>query len=459
MTGTTGILRPDLMDLLLRGGTLVTCDPDDRVASGDLWISDGRIAAVGQDAPAMAARSGRSLRVLDVGGCAVLPGFVQAHVHLCQTLFRGMADDLPLLAWLNERIWPLEAAHDPRSLRASADLGIAELIRGGTTTVLDMGTVRHHDAVFEALRDAGLRAVSGKTMMDAGSGVPAGLRETTARSLDESDALCERWHGAAGGRLRYAYSPRFILSCTEGLFRGCVERARARGALMHTHAAEHPGERDAVRAALGMDDVDALRSWGFAGPDVVVAHGVQLTPRQRREMGRDQTRVAHCPSANLKLGSGVARVVRMHRAGIVVGIGADGAACSNNLDALLEMRLASLLARRFGDTGALPARRVLRMATIDGAKALGLDAEVGSLEVGKRADVTVIDLSATHVEPWGEPAARVVYAAQSRDVRHVVVDGRVLLHDGRLTTLDEDDVRACARTEAAAVRRRAGITA
>jgi cytosine/adenosine deaminase-related metal-dependent hydrolase len=446
------------MDLLLRGGTLVTCDPEDRVAAGDLWVSGGRIAALGADAAVRARASGRALRVLDVDGCAVVPGFVQAHVHLCQTLFRGMADDLPLLGWLQQRIWPLEAAHDPASLRASADLGIAELIKGGTTTVLDMGTVRHHDAVFEALRDSGLRAVSGKTMMDGGGSVPAGLRETTRASLDEADALCARWHGAADGRLRYAYSPRFILSCTEDLFRGCVERARARGALMHTHASEHRGEREAVRAALGMDDVDALRKWGFAGPDVVVAHGVILTPKQRRYMGRDRTRVAHCPSANLKLGSGVARVAAMHRAGIVVGIGADGAACNNNLDALLEMRLASLLARRFGDTGALPARRVLRMATIDGATALGIGDEVGSLEPGKRADVTVIDLSTTHVEPWGEAATRIVYAAQSRDVRHVVVDGRVLLHEGRLATMDEDDVRARARAEAVAVRARAGIT-
>jgi len=458
VTATTGILRPDIMDLLLRGGTLVTCDPDDRVTPGSLWITDGRIAALGADAEEEATRSGRSLRVLDVAGCAVIPGFVQAHVHLCQTLFRGMGDDLPLLTWLKERIWPLEGAHDPRSLRASADLGIAELIKGGTTTVLDMGTVRHHDAVFEALRDSGLRAVSGKTMMDAGESVPRTLRETTEESLAESDALCARWHGAEGGRLRYAYSPRFILSCTERLFRGCVERARERGAWMHTHAAEHPGERDAVRSVLGMDDVDALHAWGFAGPDVVIAHGVQLTPKQRRMMGRDQTRVAHCPSANLKLGSGVARVERMQRAGIVVGIGADGAACNNNLDALLEMRLASLLAKRFGDTGALPARRVLRMATIDGATALGIADEVGSLEVGKRADVTVIDLSTTHVEPWGEASARIVYAAQSRDVRHVVVDGRVLLHEGRLSTLDEAEVRARARSEAVAVRARAGVT-
>lgn len=429
----------------------MTCDPSDRVAQGDVLVRDGRILAIGALPPLT-----RLARVIDARGCAVIPGFVQAHVHLCQTLFRGMADDLPLLPWLRERIWPLEAAHDPDSLRASAELGLCELIRGGTTTVLDMGTVRHHDAVFNALRDSGIRAFSGKTMMDAPDAWE-GLRERTEDSLDESDALCDRWHNAAGGRLRYAYAPRFILSCTEGLFRECALRARARGALLHTHAAEHAGERDAVRAMLGRDDVDALRDWGFAGPDVIIAHGVQLTPAQRRRMAADGTRVTHCPSANLKLGSGVAKVARMQSAGMLVALGADGAPCNNNLDALTEMRHASLLAKRLGDTAAMPARAVLRLATIDGARALGIDAEVGSIEVGKRADLTVIRLDAPHVEPGGDPAARIVYAAQSRDVQHVFVDGRALLRDGALTTLDAPRVLAAARAHAQRVAERAGV--
>ncbi|MEZ4389837.1 MAG: 5'-deoxyadenosine deaminase [Polyangiales bacterium] len=441
------------MDLLLRGGTVVTFDPDDRVVQGDVLVREGRIIAVG--APPAAARL---TRVVDARGCAVIPGFVQAHVHLCQTLFRGMADDLPLLPWLRDRIWPLEAAHDAESLRASADLGLCELIQGGTTTVLDMGTVRHHDVVFEALRDSGIRAFSGKAMMDAPDTWP-GLRESTASSLSVSDALCDRWHGAEGGRLRYAYAPRFILSCTEGLFRQCAERARARGALLHTHAAEHAGERDAVRALLGRDDVDALRDWGFAGRDVVIAHGVQLTPAQRRRMAADGTRVTHCPSANLKLGSGVAKVARMLSAGVAVALGADGAPCNNNLDALVEMRRAALLAKRLGDTSALPARRVLRLATLDGARALGIDDLVGSIEVGKRADLAVIRLDGAHVEPGGDVFSRVVYAAQSRDVRHVFVEGRALLRDGELTTLDAPRVLASARGHALKVAARAGVPA
>ena len=439
------------MDLLLRGATVVTQDADDRVLQGDVLVREGRIAAVGVGLPLP-----RPTRIVEARGCAVVPGFVQAHVHLCQTLFRGMADDLPLLPWLQRRIWPLEAAHDPDSLRASADLGLSELIRGGTTTILDMGTVRHHDAVFEALRDSGIRALSGKTMMDSPDAYP-GLAESTAASLAEGDALCARWHGAADGRLGYAWAPRFILSCTEALFRAVAFRARETGARLHTHAAEHAGERDAVRALLGRDDVDALRDWGFAGPDVIIAHGVQLTPAQRRRMAADGTRVTHCPSANLKLGSGVAKVARMRRAGMIVALGADGAPCNNNLDALVEMRHAALLAKRLGDTAALPAREVLRMATIDGARALGLDREVGSIEVGKRADLTVLRLDDAHAEPGGDVFSRVVYAAQSRDVRHVFVNGVALLRDGELTTLRLDEVLPRARAQARALVARAGI--
>ena len=443
------------METLLRGGVIVTCDAHDQVLDGDVLVAQGAIRALGPDAAAHA--SHRPLRVIDARGCAVMPGLVQAHVHLCQALFRGAADDLPLLAWLRERIWPLEAAHDPASLRASADLGIAELLRGGTTTVLDMGTVRHHDVVFEALRDAGMRALSGKAMMDAGDGVPAGLRESTAESLTASERLCLQWNRAADGRLGYAFAPRFVLSCTEGLLRETAVTARRLGARLHTHASEHPGEREAVRAALGMDDIDALARWGIAGPDTVLAHCVQVTAAQRAAMAAAGTRVAHCPSSNLKLGSGVADVPALLRAGVVVGLGADGAPCNNNLDAWVEMRLAGLLAKRDDATTALPAREVVRLATIGGARALGLDAAVGSLEVGKRADLLVVDLGGPHIAPGGDVFSRLAYAAQARDVRHVMVDGRLVVRDREVLTVDAERAVATARAELKRVMARAGL--
>jgi cytosine/adenosine deaminase-related metal-dependent hydrolase len=440
------------LKLLVRGGTVVTCDAKDRALDADVLVEGNRIVAVGPDlAPA------GLCRVLDARGCAVLPGFVQAHVHLCQVLFRGMADDRPLLSWLKERIWPLEAAHDEASLAASAELGLAEMIRAGTTTILDMGTVRHHDVVFEACRASGIRAFSGKTMMDTGDGVPKGLRETTKASLAESERLEKTWAGKGGGRLFYAYAPRFILSCSEALIRGAVERAKASGALVHTHAAEHADERAAVRAALGADDVAVLRKWGVAGKRAVLAHGVQLTDDEARKMAREGTRVVHCPSANLKLASGIARVATLDAFGVALALGADGAPCNNNLDPWTELRHAALLAKVKNGATALPARRALRLATIDGARALGVGDVTGSIEEGKCADLVVVRLDAAHAEPGGDVFSRLVYACNARDVVHVVAGGAVLVTRGELESVDLDEVVARARREGKKVARRAGI--
>jgi cytosine/adenosine deaminase-related metal-dependent hydrolase len=439
------------VDTIIRGGTVVTCDAADRVVQGDVLVRGNAIAAVGK------VHHEGLTRVIDARGCAVVPGLVQAHVHLCQVLMRGMADDRPLLEWLRERIWPLEAAHDEASLGASAELGLAEAMLGGTTTVLDMGTVRDHDAVMEACVRSGVRAISGKAMMDQGDGVPAGLRESARASLDESERLASRWRGAAGGRLGYAWAPRFILSCSEGLVRGAVERAAEHGDLVHTHAAEHPAERAAVRSALGDDDVAVLRRWGVAGPRAILAHGVQLVDDEARAMAREGTRVVHCPSANLKLGSGIARVAELDAMGVKLALGADGAPCNNNLDAWTELRHAALLAKVRTGVTSLPARRAFRLATIDGAHALGLDAFIGSIEPGKRADLAVVRLDGAHVEPGGDVFSRLVYACGARDVEHVMVDGvRVVAHREH-QRLDVERVKARAREQARKLVARAGL--
>jgi len=452
------------MDVILRGGTVVTMDAARRVLTADVHVRGNTIVQIGR-VPMGRVQVGRvkapsaAALVLDARGCAVMPGFVQTHVHLCQALFRGMADDLPLLEWLKQRIWPLEAAHDERSLYASARLGLAEMLRAGTTTILDMGTVNHHDAVFTAIAESGMRAFSGKAMMDTGAGVPRGLRETTKQSLAESDRLRARWHGAEDGRLGYAYAPRFILSCTEKLLRGAAAAAHATpGVLLHSHAAEHADERKAVRDALGKDDVSALAEYGVTGPRTVLAHGVQLRPGEMRSIARAGTRFAHCPSANMKLASGIADVVAMRDAGMLVGIGADGAPCNNRMDPFTELRQAALLAKvKRGDAGALKAEDALAMATIDGARVLGIDALTGSIELGKRADLAVVRLDALHAEPGGDATARIVYACTASDVKHVLVDGRVVVADGELRTLDADTVLSEARREGERVRRRAKL--
>jgi 5-methylthioadenosine/S-adenosylhomocysteine deaminase len=441
------------MDTLIRGGIVVTCDDSDSVVRGDVLLRGREITRVG----GRAERSEGLVRVIDASGCAVIPGLVQAHVHLCQVLMRGLADDLPLLEWLRARIWPLEAAHDEKSLTASAELGLLEAMAGGTTTMLDMGTVRGHDAVFDACLRAGIRAMSGKAMMDRGEGVPRGLRESTRASLEESERLSREWRGAGEGRLGYAWAPRFLLSCSEALVRGAAERAEERGDLLHTHAAEHPAEREAVRRTLGDDDVAVLRRWGLSGERAILAHGVQLSAEEMRQLARDRTRVVHCPSANLKLGSGIAAIAELDAAGVPLALGADGAPCNNNLDAWTELRHAALLAKVRTGVTSLPARRAFRLATIDGARALGLDKITGSIEPGKRADLAVVRLDGAHAEPGGDVYSRLVYACGSRDVVHVLVDGVLVVKDREHQLLDAESVKARARKEAKKLVARAGI--
>jgi cytosine/adenosine deaminase-related metal-dependent hydrolase len=434
------------LDTFIRGGLVVTCDPEARVLESDVLVHGTKIHAIlprtGGGAPL---ELPPLTRMLDATGCAVIPGVVQAHVHLCQALFRGMADDLPLLDWLERHIWPLEAAHDEASLTASAELGLAEMLLAGTTTILDMGTVHHHDSVMAACLASGIRAVSGKAMMDAGDGVPKALREKARESLRESERLCAAWTGKGNGRIGYAFAPRFVLSCSEALVRGAAERAGAMGALVHTHAAEHPGEREAVRKQLGDDDVAILRRWGVTGPRAVLAHGVQLTDEEARALAEEHTRIVHCPSANLKLGSGIARIADLDRAGVALSLGADGAPCNNNMDPWTELRHAALLAKVRSGTTALPAERVFRLATLDGARALGLDKGTGSLEVGKQADLAIVRIDGVHAEPGGDVFSKLVYACGARDVTDVMVDGDLLVHCGELVRVDAARVSARAR--------------
>jgi 5-methylthioadenosine/S-adenosylhomocysteine deaminase len=447
------------MQTLFRDGIIVTCDAKHRVLTGNVLVRDRRIVAVGSGPEMDAAIEEESItRVIDARGCAIIPGLVQAHVHLCQALLRGMADDLPLLEWLKKRIWPLEAAHDEASLTASAELGLAEMSLAGTTTILDMGTVHNHDAVMDACVRSGMRVISGKAMMDLGDGVPKGLQETTKSSLAESDRLCAAWSGKGNGRIGYAYAPRFILSCSEELVRGAVEGARAGKALLHTHAAEHAGERVAVRELLGDEDLAILRKWGAFGPKTVIAHGVQLTDEEARQVARDGTRIVHCPSANLKLASGIARIASLDAAGVSLALGADGAPCNNNMDPWMELRHAALLAKITSGVTSLGASRAFRLATIDGARALGIDAVTGSIEPGKRADLAVVRLDGVHAEPGGDVFSKLVYACGARDVVHVYVDGAPIVRDREHQIFDPERVSARARELSTGLMSRAGLS-
>lgn len=424
------------MSLLLRGGTVVTGDAEWRVGQFDIRVQNERITEVKEQLESLP-----NEQIIDAHGWVVMPGLVQAHVHLCQTLGRGFADDMELLPWLQTRIWPMEGALQANDLRAAARLGLAELLLGGTTTILDMGTVRHTEVLFEEAEKSGIRYIGGKVIMDAGD-YPGNLSESTDEAMRASVQLCEQWHGAANGRLRYAFSPRFVLSCSEQAMRESTFHARRMGALIHTHASENSEEIRLVRERSGMDNVAYLHSLGLSGPDVILAHGVWLTPDEISLLSHTETRIVHCPSANLKLASGIAPIADLLEQGVSVALGADGAPCNNNLDGFHEMRLAALLHKVRSGCKAISARTALQLATRFGAIALGLD-DVGAIVPGFKADLICLDLNKPHAWPQSaDVVSRIVYSARSSDVRMVMVDGRVVVENATLSFANVDDILA-----------------
>jgi 5-methylthioadenosine/S-adenosylhomocysteine deaminase len=432
--------------LLIKDATIITLDGANRAFEGSVAIDQGRIIAV--EPSATASFNITFDDVIDGRGCALLPGFVQTHIHLCQTLFRGAADDLELIDWLKRRVWPMEAAHTPESLYASARLGIAELIKGGTTCALTMETVNHTDSVFRAVEDSGFRATVGKCMMDQGNGVPDALNEETEESISESLDLLKRWNGKAEGRIRYCFAPRFAVSCTRELLEHVARLSRELGVMVHTHASENRDEISMVERATGKRNIEYLRDVGLTAPHVVLAHCVHLDDAEMEILRSTGARVAHCPSSNLKLASGIARVAEMLDRGVSVSLGADGAPCNNRLDMFTEMRTAALLQKVLRGSRALPALAALRLATINGARALGLADQIGSVEVGKRADLQLINLDRLHTTPRPDPISAIVYAAEASDVETVFIDGQIVMQEGRLLTFNEEDVITQAHEQA-----------
>jgi len=431
------------MSLLIRGGTVLTLNDRFDIIEGDVSITDGHIAAV---APIITEPHDR---VIDARDGYVLPGFIQTHIHLCQTLFRGYADDLPLMDWLRQRVWPMEAAHTPATLRAATRLAATELLLSGTTAVLTMETVHDTDAVFDAVAESGLRATIGKCMMDFDAQVPKRLQEGTRASLDESLALRTRWDGAANGRLRAAFAPRFAVSCSRELLEAVASLSDQHHALVHTHASESRDEIAIVRQISGgLTNMAYLASLRLASPHLCAAHCVHVDESDQQILADHDVKVLHCPGSNLKLGSGIAPVPEMRARGITVSLGADGAACNNRLDMFEEMHLAAVLQAMRHQPGVLPARDVLWMATRSGARTLGLEHELGSIEVGKRADLIIVDRDQPHMAPGPDPYSTLVYSARGSDVRTTIVDGEVLVSDFLPVRVDRAEIVAEARAAA-----------
>jgi 5-methylthioadenosine/S-adenosylhomocysteine deaminase len=429
--------------LLIRQATLVTVNARDEVLEhADLAIADDTIVGVGSVPEGFVPE-----RVLEGRDRIVLPGLINTHTHLSMTLLRNYADDLAFWPWLMERVKPLEDHLTPADVRIGARLGIAELIRGGTTCFHDM--YFHLEQVAEEVASAGLRArLCGALFDNSGQG------EALLRSAVE---VHERWHGGAAGRVTVGLGPHSAYLCSPGYLREIVAEAERLQCGLHVHVAETEREVEESRERHGVTPVQLLAQLGCFRVPTVAAHGIYVDAADRGLLREAGVSVAHNPGSNLKLANGIAPVAALLADGVNVSLGTDSAASNNNLNLFEEMHLAALLQKWLTrDAEALPARQVLRMATIQGAKALGLDARLGSLEVGKKADVVMLDAAQPHLAPRHDPVALLVYSAQAADVCTVIVDGRILLEDRALTTLDEERLLAEATAQTQGLLRRAG---
>jgi 5-methylthioadenosine/S-adenosylhomocysteine deaminase len=432
---------------LICDGTLVTMNDRREVFRGDLRMTGSRIVEIGKKLDLKTDE-----QMVSAEGCFVIPGLVQAHTHLCQTLFRGLADDLELLDWLKKKIWPMEHAHNEESLRASAQIGLLEMQTMGTTSILDMGTTGLHDVVFEEAERSGIRYWGGNCLMDLKS-ASGPLYRATEDSLQYSEALLKKWHKKSP-LLQYAISPRFAISCSDKILKAAAEMQKRYGVLLHTHASENKTEVTLVKKRTGLNNVQFLKKLGLLSERTVIAHGIHLTAGEITDMVKHKAGLCHCPSSNLKLASGVVRISLYLEKGMKVALGSDGAPCNNSMDPFMEMRLAALLQKPLVGPTALPALQAFELATLGGANVLNVENEIGSLAVGKRADLAIVRRDHPSVATVADPYSALVYSCSGRDVRDVWTDGRAVVRNGVHSVYDAGAVTAFAGLELAKLLKR-----
>ena len=419
-----------VVDLVIRGARFaIGCDDAGRVLENvDIGVKDGRIAIVASDAP-------RGDMEIDGTRLLVMPGLVNLHTHLAMTLLRGVAEDVDLQGFL-ERVWAEEARlMDPEGVRVGTRLGALEAVLGGTTTALDM--YLHAADAHRAAVEVGLRHVTGPLFFSFSG--PDHL------DWDERMGFARAWpqtlDAIGGPHVPRALMPHAPFTVGIEHLAEVAQLAREQGAIVHTHASENDRENHDTMEQMGMRPVAALETSGLLALGPILGHGVRLDDQDRRCVAAAGAAIAHCPGSNLKLASGVADIVGYREEGIRVGIGTDGCSSSNDLDMFAAMRLAANLARLVrADPAALSARDVVQAATLEGARALGLGDRIGTVEVGKEADLIALDLRAPHLVPMRDPYAALVFSASRSDVRHVLVAGEPVVLDRRSTRVDEEAV-------------------
>jgi cytosine/adenosine deaminase-related metal-dependent hydrolase len=446
--------------------TIVTVDSERRIITdGALAVTGGKLAAVGKREQVIRECPQDSERY-DLRGQLVIPGLVNTHVHLSQALIRGCADDLALVDWLTKRVWVLQGNYSEEDGRLSAELSILEMLKSGVTAFVESMTAHRYGfaGIARVVEASGIRGAISKIVMDLPSYATAagtmhpGMIESAEASFNEALAMHDQWQGAAEGRIQVWFGPRPPGGCTSELYRKMMAAARDRGMRVTIHLAEVKADIQHIRQEFGMSAIEYAQSVGMLGPDVLLIHVVWVGEDEIALLARTGTHVSHNPLSNSKLASGIAPIPEMLKAAVNVGLGTDGGPSSNDYDMIRAMRWASYIHKvRRLDPTISPSEQVFEMATINGARAMGLGQEIGSLEVGKRADFVVIDMDKPHLTPAPNPISALVCAGTGKDVTLAVIDGKMVVRDGQVLTMDEGRILAEARERAGSLYRRAGI--
>jgi len=420
------------VDFLLLGGTIVTMNQNRQIIdSGAIAVDDSKIIWIGPR-DQLAANQFAPLQTIDLEGKVIIPGLINTHGHWAMTVFRGLADDLALEAWLNS-IWKVEAAVvSPEMVCAGAQLAMIEMIRSGTTCAADM--YWYYPESCMAALEAGFRVVNGHSF----AAIPGFER----READVKQAInfIDRFQG--NELVHACIQAHSTYTTDQQMLEDIAQIMQDKDVVFITHASESLGELEQVRQKYGKTPIEVLDSVGLLGEKTLLAHCVHLSDAEIERLAETHTSVSHCPSSNLKLSSGIARVADLIRAGVNVAFGTDGAASNNDLDLFHEAQLAALVQKGVsGDPTVLPAEKVFAMLTIDGARALGLEKIIGSLEVGKQADLAVIDFNAANLTPCYNIYSHLIYAVSATDVKYTMINGRMVMAERELLTLEEDRVR------------------
>jgi cytosine/adenosine deaminase-related metal-dependent hydrolase len=451
--------------MLFTNATIMTMNPTrDIINDGAIAIQNKRIVAIDKTSILQARYPDEE--IIDVKGKLILPGLIDTHVHVAQALIRGCADDMALIQWLCERVWVLQGNFTHDDGYVSARLCIAEMLRSGTTTFLESMLAHRYgfDGIARAVQESGIRACLAGIVMDIGTyatqsnSMHPGMIESRETSLLGVLDMHSKWEGAADGRIHVWFGPRTPGGVTSELYREMTDLARQRNMGITMHLAEVEADKTYLNEKFGLTPVDYAESVGLLGPRSVLVHMVWLTLQEIDKLAATGTTVSHNPSSNSKLASGVCKVPLMLERGVNVALGCDGGPSNNDYDMIREMKLAAIIHKAVTlDPLIVPAETVLEMATINGAKALGLEHEIGSLEVGKKADLIVIDLERLHTTPSMNPVSTLVYAATGGEVDTVMVDGNIVVAKGQLLSMDEHEIIVQANTHATQLYRRSGI--